>query len=196
MSLRRCRGIAWRTESTTRGILLTRARQEIEHQPACCIGVILQTSLRGCGKIDCKRGFPGSAFFVRDSNGFADGSPCVEASRCLRLYPWNINSIGVIEEWRSRISIVDYWTSPMLSQFTSRTDVSTDRRVEQPTNPLNSIWAWGKAFGFKRIKNVHAKTGEIFHVPRNDGEVVVKGCRRNHSVHNGQGHSLLLRGGG
>jgi hypothetical protein len=50
----------------------------------------------GSGKVDCKCGFPGSAFLVRDSNGFAHGSSCVDASKCLHLYEWNIKGIGVI----------------------------------------------------------------------------------------------------
>jgi hypothetical protein len=121
--------------------------------------------IAGCNsQIDCKRGFSGSAFLVRDGNGFAHGK-----SLCGGVQMSTPRSVEYQETWSYR-------------------DVGAEW--------LYDIGAWVWASNFERVKNLDTETGKILRVPRDDDEVVVKGGRRDYSVYNSQGHSLLLCGGG
>jgi hypothetical protein len=40
--------------------------------------------------------------------------------------------------------------------------------------------------GIPRIEDLDSKANEILHIPGDKREVVMKGCRRNHAVHDGQ----------
>src|SRR5471030_1288456 len=50
--------------------------------------------------------------------------------------------------------------------------------------------------GIPRIEDLDSKANEILHIPGDKREVVMKGCCRNHAVHDGQRQPLLLRGCG